>query len=189
MVCVIKIFFLVMFMQCITSTSSVLAQSPISSTVITMPGKTIPLEESVIKTICDIVSFLSNILTIITSSIAIYIFFIKRKTIAAAVKVILNYSYQSTLYELKEKVERLNEYNADNETDLKEIINIFNEILGQINGNPVLKDRLKTIAEKLDVILSSKCKLKEPKKRSLVSEIREQIKHLNLGSIESYLGE
>lgn len=134
-------------------------------------------------------AFLANCMTILASGIAIYLFVTKRHAIATAFKVLLNYSYQTTLSELKEKLERLNDHNADDVDGLINITNILHEIHGQILGNPTLRINMDNIAKKLDVILNTKKKLSEPRKRALVSEIREQLKHLNVESIENFFGE
>jgi hypothetical protein len=55
---------------------------------------------------------MSNVFTILASGIAIYIFFSKRKSISSIFDLLVNYTFQLTLSELKEKIERLNEYNA-----------------------------------------------------------------------------
>lgn len=118
-----------------------------------------------------------------------FIYITKKGAIGAAFKLILNYSYQTTLSELKEKLERLNEYNANDDQELVEIINILHEIHGQILGNPTLRSNMYEASQKLSAIIDSKKKLSEPRKRALVSEIREQLKHLNAESIENFLGD
>ena len=71
-------------------------------------------------------SLLSNVFTIVASAIAIYLFIFKRGAIASAFKVLLNYSSHITLTELRSKLDRLNDLNADEASDKEEIVNIFN---------------------------------------------------------------
>ena len=141
------------------------------------------------KLLVELVTFFASCMTILASGIAVYLFVTKRNVISTAFKILLNYSYQTTLTELKEKLERLNEYNAEDSDGLLKITNILHEIHGQILGNPTLRVNMNNIIIKLDVVLNAKKKLSEPRKRALVSEIREQLKHLNAESIESFFGD
>src|ERR1700754_2040746 len=83
---------------------------------------------SIFKLVGDIAALVGNLFTITASAIAIYVFLTKRKEIAAAFQLLLNYSYRTTLAELERKLERLNEYNAAEPQDLPEIRNILHEI-------------------------------------------------------------
>lgn len=125
--------------------------------------------------------------TIAASALAIYLVIAKRDEISAAFRLLLNYSYQTTLAELKEKLERLNEYNANEASDLGEIRNILHEIAGQIRGNPKLHVAAPELAARVESLANAK-RLTEPLKRSLVSEVREKLKNINVDSIEDILG-
>ena len=140
-----------------------------------------------LKPLLDLVEGIANLMTIIASGIAIYIFLAKRKELSAALSLLLNYSYQTTLAEIKEKLERLNEYRATEEGDLPEIRAIFHEIAGQIRGNPRLNTAAPNIAERIEALASGK-RLSEPAKRSMVSEVREVLKNINVKSIEDIIG-
>lgn len=135
----------------------------------------------------DIFSILGNTFTIVASGIAIYLFLTKRSEITAAFRLLLSYSYQTTLSELKEKLERLNEYRATDPKDISEIKNILHEIAGQIRGNAKLHAAAPDLARRCEALASGK-KLTEPNKRSLVSEIREVLKNLNVTNIEDFTG-
>ena len=126
-------------------------------------------------------------MTIFASGIAIYVFLAKRKELSAALSLLLNYSYQTTLAEIREKLERLNEYRATDERDLPEIRAILHEIAGQIRGNPKLRAAAPNIAERIEALTAGK-RLTEPAKRSMVSEVREVLKNINVKSIEDILG-
>ena len=84
--------------------------------------------------------------------------------------------------ELKEKLERLNEYSANEPDDLPEIRNIFHEIAGQIRGNKRLSEAKPELAAKIEAIAHSK-KLSEPRKRSIVSEVREELRTIQVNSV------
>lgn len=130
----------------------------------------------------------ANVFTIIASGLAIYIFLVNRDKLATAFQLLLNYSFQTTLTELKEKLERLNEYNANDTADLPEIRNILHEISGQIRGNHRLLAESPKLADKLENLALSK-KLSEPLKRSIVSEVREQLRNIQLNSVKPNAGE
>lgn len=129
----------------------------------------------------------ANIFTIFASGIAIWLFITNREKISAAIQLLLNFSFQTTLAELKEKLERLNEYNANEPDDLPEILNILHEIAGQIRGNPRLFTAVPQLIDKIDA-LTKNGKLRETKKRAIVSEIREQLRNIQVNNIGSIMG-
>ncbi len=135
------------------------------------------------------VSLFSNIFTIIASGIAIFIFVTKRKSIASAFDLLINYTYQLSLSEIKEKLEKLNEYNAKDTEDNEKIINILNEIIGQIKGNEKLKAHFSGLLKDIDGFALGRKKLTEAKKRAIVSELRERLRHLNVKNIDKLVGE
>lgn len=134
------------------------------------------------KTFLDIVSLASNILTIIASAIAVYLFFSKRKEISSAFTLLLNWSFQTTLSDLRGKLDRLNEYNANEPTETQEIKNILHEIAGQIRGNSRLQQSAPQLAERLESLASGR-RLTEPNKRSMVAEVREVMRNIQVNSM------
>ncbi|WP_417541971.1 hypothetical protein [Methylophaga thalassica] len=135
------------------------------------------------------ISLVSNGLTIVASGIAIYVFFTKRESIATIFSLLLNYTYQLSLSEMKEKLEKLNEYNAKDPDENEKIVNILNEVCGQIKGNERLSENFKEIVEEINTFALGRRKLTEPKKRALVSELRERIRHLNIRNIDDLVGD
>jgi hypothetical protein len=91
--------------------------------------------------IYQIVNLFSSLLSGIVAGIAIYLFIAKRKTITSFFNSLLNYSVQISLTELRNKLDILNSLNADDDEQKIEVINILNDITGQIRGNPVLKKK------------------------------------------------
>lgn len=138
--------------------------------------------------IYNIVSFLSNIFTIIATGIAIYIYTFKRQSIASFFNIMLNYSTQISLTELRTKLETLNDLNAEDEKERKEVINILNDIAGQIKGNPTLREKCKVL-EKLTEYTDNPENLNEPIKRNIVSELRENIRSIEFQSYREIVGE
>lgn len=127
-------------------------------------------------------NFIGNIFTIIASGIAIYIFIFNREKINSALNFILNYSTQLTLTDLKFKVERLNDFNAGDNIQKAEVLNILHEIEGQILGNSLLKDKLNTQLQKIENFTQNPKSISEPRKRSLVSELRESIRNMDVNN-------
>jgi hypothetical protein len=143
---------------------------------------TCPMDQ--IKPILDLVSLVANAFTIVASAIAIGVFIAKRKELSAALALLLNWSYQTTLSDITGKLDRLNEYNANEAADIAEIKNILHEIAGQFRGNPRLLSAAPTIPDRLETFAGGK-KLTEPNKRSMVAELREVIRNIQLKSIEA----
>lgn len=107
-----------------------------------------------------------------------YLFKVKGPALSAALNLLLNFSFQTTLGELKEKLERLNEYKAQDATDNLEIVNIFHELLGQITGNARVSTAMPDVVIKLEKMLAKE--ITEPKKRAMISLIREKLKTMNV---------
>jgi hypothetical protein len=137
----------------------------------------------------NFIQLITNILTAIASGIAIYIFIFKRKVIASIFKILLNYSSQITLSELKIKLDRINDLDVSNTDHYGKVMNLLNEIVGQIRGNQKLKRQCSNMLEKLEVFTDNpKNKLTEPKKRNLISELKETIRHIDLENIDELVG-
>jgi hypothetical protein len=139
---------------------------------------------TIFKIILSAVSLVASMFTMAASAIAIYLFWTKRKDLSTAFQLLLSWSFQTTLAELKGKLERLNEYNANEDADVSEICNILHEIAGQIRGNPKLLIVAPLLAERLES-LAMKNRLTEPRKRSMVSEIREVIKNIQVNAVST----
>jgi len=138
----------------------------------------------IFKLVLDCVSLIANSLTIVASAIAIYVFFAKSKEIKSAFAMLLNWSFQLTLTDLRTKLERLNEYNANEQGDVEEIRNILHEIAGQIRGNRQLTEAAPDLAQRVERLAVSR-RLTEPLKRSIVSEVRETLRNIEVNSISS----
>jgi hypothetical protein len=139
------------------------------------------------KLVLEAIHVVADIFTIVASGIAIYLFIAKRGQIAAAFQVLLNYSYQTTLGELTQKLERLNEYRANEPQDVHEIRNIMHEIAGQMKGNSTVAAAAATLIPRVEAFAAAK-RITEPAKRALTAEIREVLRNMNVGSVEDYLG-
>lgn len=134
------------------------------------------------------IAVLADLFAIGASAIAIWIFATKKKAIAAAFSLLLAWAFQTTLSEIVAKLDRLNEYNASEPSDLAEIRNILHEIAGQFRGNKRLLETAPTMPDRLEKLAASK-KLSEPSKRSMVAEVREVMRNLNLSAVDPTVGE
>lgn len=139
------------------------------------------------KHISDIVAFFANALTTITAAIAIWVFFRKGKEISAAFKLLVNFSFQTTLTDLRGKLDRLNEYSANEPADHPEIRNILQELAGQVRGNKRLRQSAPDLASRLEAF-ATRPRLAEPAKRAMVAEMREILRNIQVNSIENNIG-
>ena len=117
--------------------------------------------------------------TIVASAIAIWIFLTKRSEISAFIRTISTFVHQNSLAELRFKLEKLNDLNANDSTSRAEAVSLFHDICGQIDGSPLLRPRLSELCDRIrDGTLGKR--FNEPLKRSLVSELRESLRHIDL---------
>lgn len=129
-------------------------------------------------------AFIANLMTIAASGIAIYLFFWKGSYISSVFNTLLSYSTQITLSELNGKLNSLNELRATEPQHKDEILNLFNDIAGQLKGHPTLNSKFSELIDEIGRITASKVKIIEQKKRALVSELREQVRHVGILNIE-----
>ena len=134
------------------------------------------------KILVDIASLIGNTLASIASILAIYLYWKKKPEISAAIKLLLNWSFQTTLTDLHGKIDRCSVYNASEPLDLPEIRNIFHEISGQIKGNKQIVIAAPDLAGRVEKLASS-TKLTEPRKRSMATEVREVLKNIQVNSL------
>lgn len=145
-------------------------------------------EENILEHALRILSSASDFFTVVASSLAIGIFIANRKDISAIFNILLNYTYQLTISELKEKLEKLNDYNADDPTGKEKIMHILNEILGQIKGNDKIDHHLNSLVKEIEKFNQNNTRLNERRKRSFVSELREKLRNLNIKNIDELVG-
>ncbi len=140
----------------------------------------------VLKNIDLFINIAGNTFTVFASGIAIYLFLFKRKTISSAFSLLLNYSNQITQIELRSKLDRLNDLSTEDKRE--EVINVFHEIVGQIQGNKILSERCDSVIKKIKRQIQAPQSLTEPKKRSLISELRETIRTLDVHNFDELIG-
>lgn len=133
-----------------------------------------------------VIVIISGIFTIFASGIAIWLFVTKANEIKSVFKLMLNWSFQLTLSDLKAKLDRLNEYNANNPDEIDEVKNILHEIVGQMRGNTLLLDTASDLIDKVERF-SLGNRITEHKKRALTSQIRETLRNIEVNNMASSL--
>lgn len=132
----------------------------------------------------NIVNASADVLTIIASAIAIYLFLTKRKEVGAVFAALAATANQGSMADLRAKLDRLNDLNATDPDQRAEVTNICHEVCGHIDGNPAFAKSFGEICVKLKESVSNKRKpITEPQKRALVSELRESMRHFNTVAI------
>lgn len=135
-----------------------------------------------------IINIFSDTCSATASCIAIYLFLFKRHSIKSIFHLLLNYSFQITLTELKAKLEKLNDFKVDDPQQKIEVINILSEIVGQIRGNTLLREKCKDVLVVIAQYTNYPESLAEPKKRSLICELREHLRSIDLQNFIKYSG-
>lgn len=128
-------------------------------------------------------AFISSLLTSIVSGIGLAVLIRKRKSISKFFNVFVNYSLQNTVSELDHKLNVLNLYDlsSSNTPDARdEVIGIFSEIIGQIDGNEFLSDKFEREKENILAYINDPESLNQARKRYLMSLIREKLKSITL---------
>lgn len=140
-----------------------------------------PLEKSINwDLIVRIIDTTSDLLTIMASVLAIYLFTAKRKEVGAIFRALMSATNQSSMSDLRAKLDRLNDLNAGDADHRSEVVNICHEVCGQIDGNPNFSRSFADVSAKLRTAVSNARKpITEPQKRALVSELRESMRHFD----------
>jgi len=143
----------------------------------------------IISFIYQALSFFNLVFTTIAAIIVVYLFISKRNAISSIYNLFVNYTFQTSLNELYKKLEKLNDYDADNSKHRREVISILGEIIGQMRGNPILAKKCKSMLKKLSDYEVNPHFLTDPRKRSLIIELKETLRHINIQSYKELLGE
>ena len=131
---------------------------------------------------------LAEVLTVLASLTVLYVFFAKRGAVASALRLLLGYANQLTLTELFSKLDRLNDLNADEESQSKMVKNILGDIVGRIRGNKMLRRECAEVLDRAVRLVNRARPIEEPRKRALVSEIRETLRSISVQNIDGLTG-
>ena len=138
----------------------------------------------------EITDFAGDALTVVASLIAIWIFVSKGREIRAFANALSSFVHQNSLAELRTKLEQLGNLNATEESHRHEIVSIFHDICGQIDGNPHLKSKIGDLCNRIREKTGPKRRpITEPEKRSFVSELRESLRHFDASDYAAAMGE
>lgn len=143
----------------------------------------------IIESVIESLAAFADLFAIAASGIAIYIFLTKRGAITSVFRLLLKYGYQITLSELRSKLDRIADLRVDDEMQKKQIINIMSEVVGQIRGNRKLRSQFAEELKSIERFVISNQPLTEPKKRIIVAQLREGLRHLDMENIDSLTGE
>ncbi|BAN47672.1 hypothetical protein [Metapseudomonas resinovorans] len=136
----------------------------------------------------SVVSFFSDLFTIAASGVAVYLFVAKREQVSSVFSLLLNYTYQLSLSEIKEKLEKLNDLNPSDSDQKSEIESIMHDIIGQISGNERLEQHLSSVVNKMEKFGAGPKFSTDAYKRRVVSELRERLRNVNAANIDSLVG-
>ncbi len=130
------------------------------------------------------ISFIANITEITVGVAAIIVAITQRKKISAALAVLLSYSLQASLADLRHWIETLHESSQDDKDKSKKFRSALAHILGKIKGNPTLSkhfgdNMMKRVRVMMTDIDEGK-QVNETDKISLYSEIKESITTLEV---------
>ena len=134
-----------------------------------------------------ILAISADVGTIAASILAFYLFLAKGSEIRAMVRAIANFAHQGSLGEIRQKLDVIASLRVLD--DQEEIVSVFHDICGQIDGNPKLKDNFDALTRRVRKHAGARLSLTEPQKRALVSELREKLRHSDVSSIADAMGD
>lgn len=130
----------------------------------------------------------SNIVTIVSGSLALYIYFFKKDIITNFFSTMMTFALQTTLKELFDNLDNLKKTNAESTEGKRTALHILCDIEGQLSGNQVLSASMSSTIAKLKPFTNRKKELDEGRKLSLVSEIKENLRTLQVTEISKLGG-
>lgn len=128
----------------------------------------------------SLVSFLSiasDAGTVAATMLAFWIFLSKRKELVAFVRAVSNFALQDSLQELKQLLVEL--HGLDAARDPQKVKNIFYQVCGQLDGNPMLRERFASHIETMKKANKGARPITEHRKIELISSLRESLKYIN----------
>lgn len=134
-----------------------------------------------------VLSILADLGTVAASLLAFYLFFAKGSEIRAMLRAVANFAHQSSLGEIRQKLDLIASLRVRD--DQEEIISVFHDVCGQIDGNPKLREHFEVLTRRVRKQAGGRQDLTEPQKRSLVSELREKLRHSDVSNIADAMGD
>lgn len=134
-----------------------------------------------------VLSISADIGTILATGLAFYLFLAKGSELRSMLRALSNIAHQGSLGEIRHKLDVIASLRVQD--DQEEIISMFHDICGQIDGNPKLKGHFDEIAKRVKKHAGGRPSLTEPQKRALVSELREKLRHSDAMDIADAMGD
>jgi len=129
----------------------------------------------------DVIQLMANLATIAGALLAFYLFISTGPQIRSFFRILKNLAHQSSLAEIRHKLELLNALRATESQD--EIVALMHDVCGQIDGSPMLREQFSELTDRIRRTTSGKRAISEPMKRSLISELRERLRHSDTENI------
>jgi len=148
-----------------------------------------PSTRAPMQAVAATVDFLGDLFTVLASALALYLYFFRRGEISAAIKAISNFAYQSTLAELRQKLEVLSNLHANNADQIDDINSTWHDVCGQIEGNPSLVVECAEFVRRVKRTTTRAAPISQPQHRALISQLREKLRHIDVTTFVEALGE
>ncbi len=140
-------------------------------------------------TFIEITSFLANIIQILFGGTALFFAWTQRDKISAAFSILLGYSLQASLSDLRHWIEKLQESSVEENDPSKKFRTALAYISGKIKGNTILYEHFgDKVLKRLNVMmldLDDEKVVTQTIKMSLCSEIKERLTTLEVKNYKS----
>lgn len=124
----------------------------------------------------SVLNALGDAATVIGTVWVIGIWWANRKRIGAALSALSRYGLHLTAIDLASKLHELNRFNADVASQRREALNVLADLVGQVEGNPDLKQSCRGILRDMRGYLENPEEFAEWKKRIIVAKLKEKLR-------------
>lgn len=133
--------------------------------------------KAIISWIVKATGFFADLLTILASLVAIYVFWMNRSEIGQVLKQIAGWRVHASTHEVQHKINKLSE--LDSEKNLSESKILLSQLIGQLNGVPEFSPELNDLLMELRKLARGKT-VPNAKKQELLSELTERLRNIQL---------
>ena len=127
---------------------------------------------------------IADAVTVVIGVATISAYFLNRKRISSAIRLMLNKILFERAGRLRETMSRLADMNFDDKSQRKEILALLGQARGQIRPFADRIDGFREKHEQLGVYISDPTKFSEPHKRELVAEIQHLIESTYISDLK-----
>lgn len=135
--------------------------------------------KAIISWIVQATGFFADLLTILASLVAIYVFWMNRSEIGQVLKQIAGWRVHASTHEVLHKINKLSE--LDSETNLSDSKILLSQIIGQLNGVPEFSSELDDLVKEFRKLAKAKT-VPNAKKQELLSELTERLRNIQLNT-------